>query len=111
MPSSKARLSYMSPASREKRKKLTQYERTNTMRKLSKYEDSKIVLDDAQNEEMCDIMQSIGDDELEKLYIKGEKHGVGTIMKDIWITDVQQRRKQFCNDQQYVNIKPLLLFW
>jgi len=76
-----------------------QYERSNTMRKLQKYEDSEIVLDDAQNEEMCDIVQSIGDDELEKLYIEGEKHGVGTIMKDIWITDVQQRKKQFFNDQ------------
>ena len=65
------------------------------MRKLSKYEDSEIVLDDAQNEEMCNIVRSIGDDELEKLFTEGKKHGVGTIMKEIWITDVQQRRKQF----------------
>ena len=99
MPSSKARLSYMSPASQGKRKKLAQYERTNTMRKLSKYEDSEIVLDDAQNEEMCNIVRSIGDDELEKLFTEGKKHGVGTIMKEIWITDVQQRRKQFFDDQ------------
>ena len=76
-----------------------QYERTNTMRKLAKYEDSEIVLDHNQNEEMCKVVQSIGDDDLEKLYEEGEKHGVGKLMKEIWITDVEQRRKQFRDDQ------------
>jgi len=28
---------------------------------------------------MYNIVQSIGDDELEKLYMEGKKHGVGTI--------------------------------
>ena len=97
-PSSTARLSYMSPASQAKRKKPAQYERTNSIRKLSNYEDSEMNLDDAQNEEMCNIVQSIGEDELEKLYTEGEKHGVGTIIKEICITDVQQRRKQFLDD-------------
>ena len=38
-PSSWARLSYMSPASQTKRKKLAQYERTSNIRKLKKYEE------------------------------------------------------------------------
>lgn len=98
-PSSKARLSYMSPASQAQRKKFGQYERTNTMRKLANYENSEIVLDHNQNEEMCKVVQSIGDNDLEKLYDEGEKHGVGKLMKEIWIADVEQRRKQFCDDQ------------
>ena len=98
-PSSKARLSYMSPASQAKRKQLAQYERTNSIRKLAMYEDSEILLDDTQNEEMCSMVQSIGDDDLENLYVEGEKHGVGKLMKEIWITDAQQRRKQFFDDQ------------
>ena len=38
---------------------------------------------------MIKIVQSIGDDDLEKLYTESEKHSVGTIMKEIWVTDVQ----------------------
>ena len=98
-PSSRARLSYMSPASQAKRKKLAQYERTSTMRKLANYESSEITLDVNQNEEMCSIVQAIGDDDLEKLYVEGEKHGVGSIMKEIWVTDVEQRRSKFFDDQ------------
>ena len=44
-PSSRAKLSYMSPASQTKRKKLAQYERTSNMRKLANLEDE-ISLDD-----------------------------------------------------------------
>jgi len=29
---------------------------------------------------------------LEKLYEEGKKHGVGKLMKEIWITDVEQSR-------------------
>ena len=89
----------MSPASQAKRKQLAQYERTNSIRKLAMYEDSEILLDDMQNEEMCSIVQSIGDDDLENLYAEGEKHGVGKLMEEIWIKDAQQRRKQFFDDQ------------
>ena len=70
-PSSRARLSYMSPASQLKRKTLAQYERTNNIRKLQKYEESEVILDDDQNNEMCQIMEKIGVDELAKLYKKG----------------------------------------
>ena len=94
-PLSKARLSYMSPTSQAKWKQLAQYKRTNSIRKLAMYEDSEIMLDDTQNEEMCSIVQSIGDDDLESLYVEGEKCGVGKLMKEIWIMDAKQRSKQF----------------
>lgn len=48
---------------------------------------------------MCYVAQSIGNDELEKLYLEGGKHGVGKIMKDIWLTDTQQRQREFFDDQ------------
>ena len=45
-PSSRARLSGTSPASRTKCKKLAQYDRTNNIRKLAKYEEHEVTLDD-----------------------------------------------------------------
>ena len=98
-PSSKAKLSCMSPASRARRKRLAQYERTNHIRKLNSFEDSEVMLNDDQNEEMCSIVRSIGNDELEQLCLEGEKHGVGKIMKDIWLTDAQQGKQEFFEDQ------------
>ena len=41
----------MSPASQAKHKKLTQYERTNGFRKLVRYEENEVTLDDEQNDE------------------------------------------------------------
>jgi len=64
-------------------KKLAQYDRTNCMRKLASFEASEIVLDDDQNDEMHNVVQSIGDNDLEKLYLEGEEHGVFKIMKNI----------------------------
>ena len=98
-PSSRAKLSYMSPASQAKRNRLAQYESTNSKRKLAAYEDCEVALNDDQNDEMCDVVRSIGEDELEKLYLEGEKHGVGKIMKDIWLSDTQQRKGAFFDDQ------------
>ena len=45
------------------------------------YEDSEIMLDDIQNEEMCSII--VGNDDLEYLYVDGKKDSVGKIVKDI----------------------------
>lgn len=89
----------MSPASQAKRKKLAQYERTSNIRKLANHEENEISLDDDQHEEMCNITQRIGDDELEKLCKEGDEHGAGSIMKDIWITDQDRRSKEFFDDQ------------
>lgn len=98
-PSSRARMSYMSPASQTKRRKLAQYERTSNIRKLQKYEENEVVLDDEQNDEMCAIVEKMGDEELQKLFDEGNKHGVGGILKDIWATDLDWQRTEFTHDQ------------
>ena len=98
-PSSRARLSYMSPDSRAKRRKLAQYERTSNIRKLAKYEENEIDLDDEQNDEMCAIMEKMGDTDLQTLYDEGDKHGVGDILKEIWATDLNRQKKEFSHDQ------------
>ena len=84
-----ARLSYyMSPASQAKRKKLTTgYERISNIRKLKKYEENEVTLDDEQNDEMCNLVEQIWTEDLEKLCKEEDGHGVGRIMKDLWITD------------------------
>ena len=97
--SSRAKLSYMSPASQAKRKKLTQYERTSDIRKLANLEEDEVCLDDEQHEEMRNVVKRIGDVELDKLCKEGDKHGVGSIMKDIWIMDKDRRSKEFFDDQ------------
>jgi len=76
------------------------------MRKLASFEASKIFLYDDQNDEMCNVVQSIGNGDLEKLYLEGEKHGVAKIMKDIWLTDVQRRRGEFL----MIRLKPLCYY-
>ena len=73
------------------------------MRKLASFEASKIVLDDDQ---MCNVVQSIGNDDLEKLCLEGEKYGVAKIMKDIWLTDAQQRRGEFL----MIRLKPVCYY-
>ena len=98
-PSSRARLSYMSPSSQAKHKKLAQYDRTNSIRKLARYEEYEVTLNDDQNEEMKIMVEKIGDENLQKLYDEGKKYGVGGIMKDIWITDLDRQRKEFSHDQ------------
>ena len=66
-PSSQARLSFMSPASQVKWKKLAQYERTNSFRKLARYEENEVTLDDEQNDEMNSVVEKIGDEEVQRL--------------------------------------------
>ena len=65
-PSSRARLQYMSPLSQQVCKMYAEYQRTNNIRKLKKYEASELVLDDEQNAEMCSVMEVAQPDELEK---------------------------------------------
>ena len=57
----------MSPASQAKRKKLAQYERTNSFRKLARYEENEVTLDDEQNDEMNSVVEKIGDEEVQRL--------------------------------------------
>ena len=99
LPSSRARLQYMSPFSQQKRKQFAQYQRSSSLQKLGKLEESEVVLDDEQNEEMCAIVEAVQPDELEKLFQEGDQHNVGNLMKNIWYTDKDRQRKEFANDQ------------
>ena len=71
--SSRARLSYMSPTSREKRKSNQLNERKN-LKKLLHYEETAVALDDHQDSEMLSITSIIHNncqEELGKLYSEG----------------------------------------
>ena len=89
----------MSPSSQQKHKQLAQYERSSSIRKLNKLEESEVLLDDEQNEEMCTVMESIQNDELEKLFLEGDQHSVGGLMKTIWFTDKERQKEEFDQDQ------------
>jgi len=89
----------MSPASQAKHKKLAQYERTNSFRKLARYEEHEVTLNDDQNKEMQTVMKEIGNEELQKVCNKGEKYDVGRIIKEVWTTDLDSQRMEFSQDQ------------
>lgn len=99
LPSSRARLLYMSPSSQQKRKQYGQYQRSSSLRKLGRFEESEVVLNDEQNEEMCAIVEAVQPEELEKLFQEGDQHNVGNLMKNIWYTDKDRQRKEFAQDQ------------
>ena len=100
--SSKARVSYMSPFSQQKRKQNAAMERGIHKRKLAKYENTEITLADEQHTQMCDVMSiidgTVGDD-LQKIFEEGEIHGVRSKLKEIWMTDKRQNLEQFQKDQ------------
>jgi len=101
-PSSKAKLSYMSPASQAKRKQNSLKERTKDKAKLSKFEKTEVTLDEEQHDEMCNIVnkiEEVGKDELEKVFAEGEAHGVGAQIREVWVTDRRQQMDQFKADQ------------
>ena len=97
--SSKARLSYMSPASQLKRRQNAQYTRKLSAQKLAKYEENEVMLNEEQHTEMCSIVERTKNDDLEKLLKEGNEHGVGELMKEIWFTDRKCQIQQFANDQ------------
>ena len=101
-PSSRARLTYMSPSSQLKRKHNAKVERDNTIQKLKQYEHTEVPLDTDQDDEMNEIVSIIENefqDELDKLLAEGEKHGVGHKMKEIWSANKQRDSRDFTNDQ------------
>ena len=97
--SSRARLSYMSPASQLKRRQNSQYARNSSTRKLAKYRDNEVTLNEEQHNEMCAIVEGTENEDLEKLFKEGNEHGVGKQMKEIWFTDKKRQAQQFTNDQ------------
>ena len=57
-------------------------------------------LDDEQNAEMSSIVEATQPDELEKLFDEGDQHGVGDIMKSVWLTDKNHQKMEFNHDQE-----------
>jgi hypothetical protein len=101
-PSSKARLSYMSPSSRDKRDHNAKVERSTYQRKFKRFEKTTIPLDDQQDEEVMSAMNIIErdhSDELEKLFVEGERHGVGQRLRELWNDDKQASINQFTSEQ------------
>jgi len=58
---------------------------------------------------MCAIIDKMGEDELKKFCDKGEKHGMGSLMKDIWDTNLTWQRKEFTQNQAS-NSKLLVMY-
>lgn len=101
-PSSRAKLTYMSPASQSKRKQNSLIERNNDKIKLTKFEKTEITLAEEQHDEMCTIVnriEEVGKDELEKVFADGDAHGVGAQIREVWMTDRRQQLDQFKADQ------------
>ena len=99
---SHAKLTYMSPDSLAKRKLNQKMLKGNMKRKLNSYEVTEIPLDDEQHEEMESAVATIEENhssELEKLFLEGDKHGVGSKLRDIWKSDKQREKKEFQEDQ------------
>ena len=71
--SSKARLSYMSPASQLKRRQNVQYTRKLCARKLARYKENEVMLNEEQHTEMCSIVERTENDDLEKLFKEGNE--------------------------------------
>ena len=79
LPSSNARLSYMSPDSQMKRKKQQRIQHDECRRKICKYEHTDITLDSEQHEEMCNVVSMIErncSDELEELIMEGMNYNM-----------------------------------
>ena len=99
--SSRARLTYMSPSSRTKRKQNATMERGLDKRKLARYENTEITLSEEQHTEMCDIMDAVdrvGADDLQRIFEEGESHGIGNKLKEIWTMDKRQQLESFQKD-------------
>jgi len=48
---------------------------------------------------MCSIVERTENDDLEKLFMERNEHGVGELMKEIWFTNKKGQTQQFANDQ------------
>ena len=96
--SSRARLTYMSPASQTKRKQNATMEWGLNKTKFAQYENTEITLSEEQYTEMCDIMNAVdrvGVDDLQRLFEEGESYGIGNKLKDIWTMDKRQQFESF----------------
>ena len=95
----------MSPSSQAKRKQNILKERGNDKKKLAKYENTEVTLADEQHEEMSTLVnkiEEVGKAELEKIFAEGDSHGVGTQVREVWMTDKRQQLSQFKADQEKI---------
>lgn len=100
-PSSNFPVKYLSPASQNKRKRRTQLERKNDKKQLKKYEFTDVVLDDDQHREMTQIMEKISKGSfIDDLFVEGNTHGAGELMKDLWENDKRYIKQEFEKDQK-----------
>ena len=107
-PSSSARLSYMSPNSQLQRHKNKKVERDSSRRKLRQYDHMEVPLDNDQDDEMTKVVSTIEQecsDELELLFSEGDKHGVGSRMREIWNADKRNKDVDEFRSDQCINSK------
>ena len=54
------------------------------------------------NMTMCAIIDKISQSEfcLNDLFVEGDKHGVGQVMKDLWEMDKRKIKEEFMRDQK-----------
>ena len=45
-------------------------------------------------------MEAVKAEDLDKLYQEGDQHGVGSVMKTLWMTDKDHQKKQFFLNQE-----------
>lgn len=69
------------------------------LRKLEKYSDADVTLNDEQHDEMCSVVERISNKDFDKIFLEGNEHGVGDLMKEIWYTDSKRQQQQFLQDQ------------
>ena len=48
---------------------------------------------------MCNVMKTIEEVDLEKVFVEGDSHGVEDKIRELWLTDKRQQSKQFHADQ------------
>ena len=67
-----------------------------------KFEKTEITLSEEQHDEMCTIVnriEELGKDELEKVFTDGDAHGVGSQIREVWVSNRRQQLDQFKADQ------------
>ena len=100
--SSRAPLTYMSPASQSKRVQNQRIERGKDRRKIRQFENVDVPLDCEQDTELKDVVTFIDrnfGNELEKLYEEADKYDVAEELREVWMTDVQREKAIFNRDQ------------
>ncbi len=87
-------------------------ERCTDQKKLRKYENTEVSLDDDQSDQMAEVVEIINDkssDTLSKIFEEAESQGKGTEIKEIWANDLRADKKEFDKDQEKNSINLILI--